>query len=174
MCSGEIRLRSGPGNGPFPSYTMFGRFPLHVFVQAVGRASREAFPGSYFRSGSDIGPSVVFVHAGAGGLADREICGNGTGRCGLGLVPLPGVRVSCASELSWRHSVGDSERGAPLGRAEIVRRRSRCRFSIFRRRSRFRAEGSLRSAEKICRFFCERLAEMEKMFTFVPVNAVFV
>ncbi len=34
---------------------------------AGGRASREAFPGSYFRSGPDVGPSVVSVHAGAGG-----------------------------------------------------------------------------------------------------------
>lgn len=38
--------------------------------------------------------------------------------------------------------------GAPFERAETVLRRSRCRFSVFRRRLRFRAEGGLRSAEK--------------------------
>lgn len=159
MCRGEIRLRSGPGvgNGPFPSYTMFGRFPLHVFMQAVGRAEKR-FPVRIFDPGRTSGPLwFPCMRVPGGGWADREICGNGTGRCGLGLVPLPGVRVSCASELSWRHSVGDSERGAPLERAEIVRRRSRCRFSIFRRRSRFRAEGSLRSAEKNMSIFLRKI-----------------
>lgn len=57
MCRGEIRLRSGPGvgNGPFPSYTMFGRFPLHVFVQAVGRAEKR-FPVRIFDPGRTSGP----------------------------------------------------------------------------------------------------------------------
>ena len=57
LCSGEIRLRSGPGvgNGPFPSYTMFGRFPLHVFVQAVGRAEKR-FPVRIFDPGRTSDP----------------------------------------------------------------------------------------------------------------------
>ena len=75
--------------------------------RAGGRASREAFPGSYFRSGPDVGPSVVSVHAGAGGGDGRTGKSVGTALDGaaLGLFRFPvfvfPARRSCRGGILW-------------------------------------------------------------------------